>query len=160
MFNWESCKNILCVRPDNMGDLIMSGPAIRALKNSFKTKITILTSTAAAGIAALMPEIDEILVFDLPWVKNEESNNQQSVEDLIATLAKKKFDAAVIFTVCTQSPLPTAMVIYQARIPQVLAYCRENPYKLINHWIPDEEPYTLIQHQVIRDLKLVNAVGA
>jgi ADP-heptose:LPS heptosyltransferase len=32
--NWAHCKNILCIRPDNLGDLLMSGPAIRALKES------------------------------------------------------------------------------------------------------------------------------
>jgi ADP-heptose:LPS heptosyltransferase len=55
--NWQHCKHILCIRPDNMGDLLMSGPAIRALKESLGCKITVLTSSMAAGIARLMPEI-------------------------------------------------------------------------------------------------------
>jgi ADP-heptose:LPS heptosyltransferase len=48
---WKDCKNILCLRTDNMGDLLMSAPAIRALKNSFHCKITLLASPMAAEAA-------------------------------------------------------------------------------------------------------------
>jgi ADP-heptose:LPS heptosyltransferase len=47
--NWQGCKNILCIRPDNMGDLIMTGPALRALKDTFDAKITVLTSSGSCG---------------------------------------------------------------------------------------------------------------
>jgi ADP-heptose:LPS heptosyltransferase len=52
------------------------------------------------------------------------------------------------------------MLAYMAGIPKVLAYCRENPYGLLTHWIPDEEPHRFIRHQVRRDLDLVKAVSA
>lgn len=54
MKEWANCKNILCIRPDNMGDLIMSAPAIRALKESFGCTITLLTSSMAAGIVPFL----------------------------------------------------------------------------------------------------------
>jgi ADP-heptose:LPS heptosyltransferase len=38
--NWQGCKKILCIRPDNMGDVIMTVPAIRALKETFGARIT------------------------------------------------------------------------------------------------------------------------
>ena len=31
---WKNHKNILCIRLDNMGDVLMSQPAMRALKQS------------------------------------------------------------------------------------------------------------------------------
>ncbi|MBL4678291.1 MAG: glycosyltransferase family 9 protein [Mucilaginibacter sp.] len=158
--NWQSYKNILCIRPDNMGDLIMSSPAIRALKDSFGARITVLTSSMAGGITPLIPGIDEVLVYDLPWVKTEATGDADLFQDLIALIRRKQFDAAVIFTVYSQNPQPTAMLAYLAGIPRVLAYCRENPYQLINNWVPDKEPYELIKHQVQRDLDLVEAVGA
>ncbi|MBS1524891.1 MAG: glycosyltransferase family 9 protein [Bacteroidetes bacterium] len=160
MTDWKDCKNILCIRPDNMGDLIMSGPAIRALKETFGARITLLTSSVAKAIAAFMPEIDETIVFDLPWVKTERMIDNEAIHHLIDALKFRRFDAAVIFTVYSQNPLPTAMLAYMAGIPKVLAYCRENPYGLLTHWLPDEEPYSFIRHQVRRDLDLVKAVGA
>jgi lipopolysaccharide heptosyltransferase II len=141
-----------------MGDLIMSGPAIRALKQSFDCKITVLTSSMAASIVKHMPEIDDAIIFDVPWIKTEEADNDLS--DIVKTLKSRAFDAAVIFTVYSQSALPSAMLAYQAGIPRVLAYCRENPYGLITDWVPDKEPFEFIKHQVKRDLDLVELVGA
>jgi len=143
-----------------MGDLIMTGPALRALKETFSAKITVLTSSMAAGIAAFMPEIDEVIVCDLPWVKNQSTPDPSRFYHTIEKLKAARFDAAVIFTVYSQSPLPTVMLAYLACIPNRLAYCRENPYQLLTDWVPDKEPYSEIKHQVQRDLDLVATVGA
>ncbi|MDB5286734.1 MAG: glycosyl transferase family 9 [Mucilaginibacter sp.] len=158
--NWHNCKNILCIRPDNMGDLIMTAPAIRALKETFGAKITILTSSMAQVIIKHIPEIDDAIIYDLPWVKSEKTPDPENFNDVISTIKEKKFDAAVIFTVYSQNPLPTAMLAYLAGIPKILAYCRENPYHLITDWVPDKEPYQNIKHQVRRDLDLVASVEA
>jgi lipopolysaccharide heptosyltransferase II len=158
--SWQGCKNILCIRPDNMGDLIMTGPAIRALKESFNAKITVLTSSMSAGVIKHMPEIDEAIIFDLPWVKTSEQPDVSVFNQVVGQLKDRNFDAAVVFTVYSQNPLPTAMLAYLAGIPRILAYCRENPYQLVTNWVPDKEPYEFIKHQVRRDLDLVATVGA
>ena len=157
---WADCKNILCIRADNMGDLLMSGPAIRALKETFHAKITVLTSSMAAGAGKHITEIDEIITYDLPWVKTSSAIESKHFFALIKQLKSKNFDAAVLFSVYSQNPLPAAMLAFLAGIPHRLAYCRENPYELLTEWIPDKEPYTLIKHQVNRDLDLVACVGA
>jgi ADP-heptose:LPS heptosyltransferase len=150
-------KNILCIRPDNMGDLLMSSPAISALKATFGCTITVLTSKMGAVIAEHIPDIDHCIVFDAPWVK---AGSTDAFEQLVEELRTLQFDAAVIFTVFSQNPLPAAILAYLAAIPVRLAYCRENPYHLLTHWLPDEEPYTFIRHQVARDLDLVKILGA
>jgi ADP-heptose:LPS heptosyltransferase len=138
----------------------MSGPAIRALKESFGAKITVLTSSMAAGIAKQMAEIDEVIVFDMPWVKTDAVTNSQVFNATVENIKKRKFDAAIVFTVYSQNPLPAVMLAYLAGIPNRLAYCRENPYQLLTNWVPDPEPYEVIKHQVERDLDLVASVGA
>ena len=158
--NWKDCKNILCIRPDNMGDLIMSAPAIRALKESFGAKITMLTSSMAEGIVKHIPEINDAIIFDLPWVKTAETPDVSSFNEVVDIIKARNFDAVVIFTVFSQNPLPTAMLAYLAGVPRMLAYCRENPYHLLTDWVPDKEPYTYIKHQVRRDLDLVASIGA
>lgn len=158
--SWKHAKNILVIRADNMGDLMMSAPAIRALKQSFSPKITVLTSSMAAGIAPFINEINEVIVFDLPWIKAKETIANEEVFTLVSLLKERKFDAAVIFTVFSQNAMPAAMMAYLAGIPLRLAYSRENPYKLLTDWVPDKEPYTFIQHQIKRDLALVRSIGA
>lgn len=150
----------MCIRLDNMGDLLMSAPAVAALKETFHCQITLLTSSVAKGIATFLPTVDECIVWDVPWVKGSEAPDPEKFWALTSALRQQNFDAAVIFTVFSQNPLPAAMMATLAGIPCRLAYCRENPYHLLTHWLPDEEPYHFIQHQVRRDLNLVAAVGA
>ncbi|UKT62595.1 glycosyltransferase family 9 protein [Pedobacter mucosus] len=157
--DWKNCKRILIIRPDNMGDLLMSSPAIRALKNSFHCHITLLTSSMSAEVAELILEIDEVIVFNLPWYKLAETSNSDNIFQLISLLKTLNFDGCILFNVFSQNPAPCLMLAYLAEIPLRAAYSRENLYGLLTHWLPDEEPYSFVQHQVERDLKLIEFIG-
>jgi ADP-heptose:LPS heptosyltransferase len=41
-----------------------------------------------------------------------------------------------------------------------LAHCRENPYQLLTDWIHETEPESGIRHEVVRQLDLVDEIGA
>jgi ADP-heptose:LPS heptosyltransferase len=138
----------------------MSSPAIRALKESFNCSITLLTSSKGAPIVPYLPFIDQVMTFDAPWVKLDNEGGSHEFNELVLQLKKEKFDGAIIFTTFSQTPIPAALVTYLAGIKRRLAYCRENPYTLLTDWIPEKEPYTFIQHQVQRDLYLVEQTGA
>lgn len=156
----ESIKNILCLRADNFGDLLMSSPAIRAIKESFNCRITVLTSSMGSKVVPLIAEIDDVIVFDMPWVQVSETGSQQEVLLLIAKLTERNFDSCIIFNTFSQNPLPAALIAWLSKIPLRIGYCRENPYHLLNKWLPDKEPYSEILHQVDRDLKLAESMGA
>lgn len=158
---WEKSKNILCVRLDSMGDVLMTSPAIRALKKARRgRKITLLTSPAGAEVAQLIPEIDEVLVYEAPWMKSTPPRFNSSYDlQMIQVIKKRQFDAAVIFTVFSQSPLPAAFMAYQANIPLRLACSRENPYQLLTDWVLETEPNKNIRHEVRRQLDLVASIG-
>jgi lipopolysaccharide heptosyltransferase II len=81
-------------------------------------------------------------------------------EAILQRLKAERFDAAVVFTVYSQNPLPAAYLCYLADIPLRLAHCRENPYQLLSDWVPDPEPASAVRHEVQRQLDLVAAVGA
>lgn len=158
---WSEAKNILCVRLDSLGDVLMTTPAIRALKESGRERrMTLLTSPAGASVAALVPEIDSVLVYEAPWLKATAPRADSQPEYVMADqLRQMAFDAAVIFTVYSQNPLPSAFLCYLADIPLRLAHCRENPYQLLTTWLPESEPDKLLRHEVRRQLDLVAAVG-
>jgi len=158
--SWFNCKKILCIRADNMGDLMMTTPALRALRETFECSITVLTSKMGNLIAPFLKEIDDVIVHDVPWIKTNESLNPESLFSLIEKIKQQNFDAAIIFTVYSQNPLPAALLAYMAGIPKRLAYCRENPYDLLTNWAVEKEPLDFIQHQVQRDLDLVASIGA
>jgi lipopolysaccharide heptosyltransferase II len=157
---WQSAHRILCVRLDTLGDVLMTTPAIRALKESLpESCITLLTSPAGAGPAPYIPEIDNVLVYEAPWLKASPFRPDSQIDRVVLDSLRGQFDAAVIFTVYSQNPLPAALFCYLADIPLRLAYCRENPYKLLTHWVKETEPEQTIRHEVRRQLDLVATIG-
>jgi lipopolysaccharide heptosyltransferase II len=157
---WEHARNILCVRLDTIGDVLMTTPAIRALRQQAPgRRITLLTSQAGAAVAPLVPEIDDVVTYAAPWMKSTacDAIDEQA---MAAELRARDFDAAVIFTTFTQSALPAAMLCRISGVPLRLAHCRENPYALLTDWVRDPEPDQGIRHEVRRQLDLVRTVGA
>jgi len=159
--DWTTAKNILCIRLDTIGDVIMTTPAMRALKVSQPDRrMTLMTSSAGAAIAPLIPELDHLIVYDAPWLKATTTRVDSTPEyAMIERLRLAQFDAAVIFTVYSQNPLPSAFLCYMAGIPLRLAHCHENPYQLLTDWIKDPEPDQFTRHEVRRQLDLVASVG-
>ena len=156
---WQDATEVLCVRLDGTGDVLMTTPAIRALREAKAgRRVTLLASAAGAAVARQVPEIDDVIVFAAPWMKAPCAAPHEELE-LAATLAARRFDAAVIFTVYSQSPLPAAHLCYLARVPLRLAHCHENPYHLLTDWRPDPEPLHLVRHEVRRQLDLVASIG-
>jgi lipopolysaccharide heptosyltransferase II len=159
--DWGSAERVLCVRLDALGDVLMTTPALRALKAARPgRRLTLLTSPGGAAVAPLVPEIDDALVYDAPWMKATAPRPDSRPDwALVERLRQARFDAAVVFTVYSQNPLPPALLCYLADIPRRLAHCRENPYQLLTDWVPEPEPDRLVRHEVRRQLDLVAAVG-
>ena len=160
--SWDDRNHLLAVRLDALGDLLMTTPALRALKaHRAGRRLTLLTSPAGAEVARLVPEIDDVIVYDAPWVKATAPRVDSAPDHTMqARLRHDRFDAAVIFTVYSQNPLPAAMLCYLADIPRRLAHCHENPYQLLTDWVVDPEPARVVRHEVRRQLDLVASIGA
>jgi len=159
--DWSGAERVLCVRLDALGDVLMTTPALRALKEALPgRRITLLTSPAGAESAALIPSVDEVIIYAAPWMKATSPRADSRADHaLIRRLHDARFDAAAIFTVYSQNPLPAAMLCTLAEVPLRLAHCRENPYQLLTHWVPEPEPEHLLRHEVRRQLDLVRSVG-
>ena len=178
---WQQVRRLLAVRLDNLGDVLMTTPALGAIAQSLPgVHVTLLTSPAAATAAAHLPMVDAAWPFVVPWMQvgaepqddghaADGSSLGQREAALIDRLAEGRFDAAVIFTVCTQSALPAALLCRLAGIPLRLAHSRENPYALLTDWCAerdqvvagsalDEQPER-VRHEVQRQLALVASVG-
>jgi lipopolysaccharide heptosyltransferase II len=160
---WRRARRILFVRLDNLGDVLMSSPAMAAVRRQ-QPDAHLALLCGAPGAAALphLPLLDEAILYDAPWVQGAKPRDNDGSTDrrLVRRLMQGRFDAAVIFTVCTQSALPASLLLRQADIPLRLAHSRENPYDLLSDWL--REPDTVgpgMRHEVQRQLDLVAAAG-
>ena len=162
---WRAVRRVLAVRLDNLGDVLMTTPAMAAIRQSAAdAHITLLASPVGGALASSLPMLDDVIAFDAPWVKGigirEPDGIGHAEQRLVGRLARGRFDAAVIFTVCTQSALPAALLCRLAGIPLRLAHSRENPYDLLTDWVPDPDTVRSgMRHEVARQLALVGSVG-
>lgn len=157
--DWRALNRILAIRLDNIGDVVMLGPALRALRAAAPAAtITLMASRAGAQAAPLLPWIDEVLVHRAAWQELDGPAEPDPEEQylLASALAEHDFDAAFIFTSFAQSPYPPAHVAYLAGIPLRIGQSKEWGGRMLTHLVaplPDET------HQVDRNLHLLESVG-
>jgi len=110
-------RHCLAVRLDNAGDVLLAGPAVRAIAAACG-RVTMLAGPRGAAAARLLPGVDEVVVWRAPWVDLDPLRvRPEMITGLAGRLAAQRFTEAVIFTSFHQSPLPTALVLRLARHP-------------------------------------------
>jgi len=148
-------SHVLAVRLDNEGDVLLAGPAIRALAAT-SDRLTLLCGPGGRHAAALLPGVDEVIAWRAAWIDaNPEPVRRSDVDGLIDRLSALAVDRAVIFGSFHQSPLPTALVLRMAGIPWIAATSIDYPGTLLDlrHAIHDDV------HEVERGLDLARAAG-
>jgi lipopolysaccharide heptosyltransferase II len=159
MTGWASARRLLAVRLDTIGDVLMTTPALRALRGR-DGHVTLLTSPTGAEAARLVPEVDDVIVYEAPWLKATPPDPPPDRDlAMVEELRRRRFDAAAIFTVYSQNPLPAAFLCHLAGISLRVAHSRENPYHLLTDWVREVEPEVRVRHEVRRQLDLVAEVG-
>ena len=156
---WQTVKKVLLVRLDNLGDVLLTTPAFHAVKVALPhASLTLLASHVGAQVAALNPDIDDVIVYPAPWMDPWRKMPQDSEREqqMIAEIKAQHFDGAIIFTSYHQSPLPSAYLCYLADIPLRVAASVDGPGSLLTtrHKYPD----TII-HEVEHNLDLVRVLG-
>ncbi|WP_432482076.1 glycosyltransferase family 9 protein [Kineococcus esterisolvens] len=122
---------VLAARLDNDGDVLLTGPAVRAL--AARADVDVLASPAGAGAARLLPGVDEVLVFDPPWSGfSPPAVDAAAVDDLVARVRERGYDEAVVFTSFHQSPLPLALLLRLAGVRRISATSEDYPGALLD----------------------------
>src|SRR5438477_5344588 len=156
---WHSVRRVLAIRLDNLGDVLVTSPAIHAMKESLPSaELTLLAGPVGAQVARLNPDIDDVIVYQAPWMDpgHKLPQDSQREQQIIAAIREKRFDGAIIFTSFRQSPLPAAYLCYLADIPLRVAASIDGPGSLLTtrHKHPER-----MMHEVERGLDLVGAIG-
>jgi len=159
MHEWLTAKHILAVRLDNIGDVIMLGPALRAVKESSpQARLTLLASPVGATAVPLLPWVDDVITWHTIWqdVGGRIPFDPRRERELIDLLARREFDAALIFTSFSQTPHTPGYACYLAGIPLRAGESKEFGGSTLTTELrgsPDE------LHQAERNLRLVEQLG-
>ena len=149
------CDGILAVRPDGLGDVLLTGPAVRALAAGGR-EVSFLAGPAGAGAAALLPGVTRVLAETLPWIDPDPVAAEPGrIRRLVRAVRRLRAAEAVIFTSFHQSPLPTALALRMAGVRRISAISEDYPGSLLDvrHQLTADIP------EARRNLSLARAAG-
>ncbi len=128
----QSGRHCLAVRLDNAGDVLLAGPAVRAIAAACG-RVTMLAGPCGGAAAGLLPGVDEVMVWRAPWVDLDPPPVQpDTLTGLTSQITARGCTEAVIFTSFHQSPLPTALVLRLAGIRRIAALSVDYPGSLLD----------------------------
>ena len=156
--HWSSARNILVMRLDNIGDVLMTSPALRTIKETLPSaRLTLMASPGGSQAAALLPWVNEVLPYRALWQDlGKLAFDPDRESAFIQTLRDRQFDAAIIFTSFSQTPHPAGFMCYMAGIPLRLGQSKEWGGAVLTTEVTAGLDTT---HQVERNLRLIEAVG-
>jgi ADP-heptose:LPS heptosyltransferase len=145
----------LVVRLDNDGDVLLAGPAIRAVAAS-ADELTLLCGPRGAQAAALLPGVDDVIVRRAEWIDPEPpAVRRAAIDAYVDAIAAVGADTAVILTSFHQSPLPAALLLRMAGVARIAAISEDYPGSLVDVRVRDPGDV----HEVQRALLVAEALG-
>ena len=146
---------VLVARCDSAGDVLLTGPAIRAVAAG-AAHMTMLAGPRGVDAARLLPGVDEIVAWCVPWIDpRPPAVDPAAIDALVKDVESRQFDEAVVFTSYHQSPLPLALLLRLAGVPRIAAVCEDYPGALLDvrHRVSGDPP------EARRALSLAAAAG-
>ncbi|OZM75987.1 heptosyltransferase [Pseudonocardia sp. MH-G8] len=150
---------ILVVRADNIGDVVTTTPALRALRAAAPgARIELLASPAGAAVVPMIPELDGVLVASPSWqqLPGAACGDAAGERELVERMAAGSYDVLLVLTSFSQSPWPVAHLGMLAGIGTRVVHSREFGGAVATHWVTPPPDTT---HQVDRALHLLAAIG-
>ncbi len=139
-------KNILVKGVNWLGDVVMSLPAIRAIKARFPgSRLTVLTKGNLADLYACEPAVDEVLAYGggfLPFL------------GLVGRLRRAKFDVAFIFP----RSLRASLAPFASRIPRRVGFAGDAGKPVLTDPIERSEKL-MTNHRVAYYLEVLRPFG-
>jgi len=145
---------ILLVRPDHLGDLLLTTPALQALREHAPgAQITLLVGPWSREIVARQPALDDLLTCPFPGFQRAPQGMLAPYKLLFKTareLRRGRYDLALNLR-------PDfwwgAALLYLAGIPRRMGYALQPGRPFLTHALPFSSP----EHAAVSNLRLVSA---
>lgn len=147
-------RRILIIRLDSLGDLLMTRPAIHALRKRFpQAQIELLMSEKWAPLFHQTSEVDKVIAWEAAWHEGRRSFPWmiRSLFRLAQKLRRQKFDLAIDF----RGDMRHILLMALAGIPHRYGYGITGGGFLLTH----QGRYAFDRHQVFVNLGLLEGLG-
>ena len=110
-------RHVLCVRLDNAGDVLLTGPAVRAVAAA-ADRVTMLVAPQGEAAARLLPGVDDVEVWALPVDRRRPAVGRRAGVDDAGrpAAAGRRSTRRWCSPRSTRAPLPTALLLRQAGV--------------------------------------------
>jgi ADP-heptose:LPS heptosyltransferase len=151
-------RRVLVVRLDSIGDVLLSGPAIRAIAS--EAHVFLLCGPTGAAAGRLLPGVQRVVEWDCPWITNPaRPATPEVIDELAAVLAEIRVDEAVILTSFHQSPLPLALLLRLHGVDRIVGASVDYGGSLLDVRLRPGEDFPESQSEVTRALTIARAAG-
>ena len=146
----DNINKILVVNLAFIGDVILSTPVIRALKEKYpQSSISMLTIPLTAPIAQLNPYIDKVLIYD----KKGDHKGLLGGWKVVTAIKKEKFDMAI----CMNFAVRGAMLTWLAGIKYRIGYDAQHGKIFLTDAIKASR--AVIQHETLNHMMVLQSLG-
>ena len=152
--NPSTAPRILLIRPDHLGDLVMTTPVLAVLKHHAPgAHITLMVGPWSSEVVARHPAIDRLIICPFPGFQRA-AQKALAPYVLLFSIAKqlrrRQYDLAINLR-------PDfwwgAALLYLARIPRRVGYAVEPGKPFLTHALPFQSP----EHATVSNLHLASA---
>lgn len=148
----------LVARLDSFGDVLLAGPAVRAVAAS--RDVVLLCGPRGTGAAGLLPEVSETIVWESPWISNPAPDaTPEHLRELVERVAEADIAEAVILTSFHQSPLPLALLLRTAGVARITGASVDYAGSLLDTRLRPGEDFPEDQPEPERALAIAAAAG-
>lgn len=150
---------VLTARLDSVGDVLLCGPAVRAIARD-ASAVAMVCGPQGAAAAELLPGVDQVFTWPAPWITDPPPElTRESARELLAMVEQFRPDRAVIFTSFHQSPLPLAALLRLAGVAHITGASIDYAGSLLDVRLIPGEDFPEDQPEAVRAITIAEAAG-
>lgn len=150
-----SPNNIFVLQLDEIGDVLLSTPALRQLRRLYpRAKITVAVRRPGYEILSGNPDIDQLLMIDLPRFRTGVAGMKKDGRNIKIAAAPLKARLGTSFDlgIDLRADLRTIYLLKKIGIPHRLSQAIRGG----GFWLSHVAPYLGLQHEVERKLSIIS----